>query len=554
MSYLNTDFYKTNNLLDLNVDLNSSIFQIIFDTICNSNLYKRDFFTSSYQHNIYHIQRVMLFSQIIAQNEKMSEKDLKLLLLSAALHDSGKKRDRKDHEHGKNSAKLAGEYLKENVKNISDEDIKIIQIAIEYHTVQEIEKGKINIIELEKLCEKYNISIANIERIKHISSILKDADALDRTRFDKENLLDIKSLRTKTAQNKLLMDFAKKLNQEFALVILNSNYRYDNLIDNDAVKTLSLSRKSFLEENNGVAKKEIIFPVKIVKKIFENTLIERKPKEQQGEIQYKNYGRIYIGGTGDMFLFKDKAGKDYIFKPAYKKNTDIYQPYRAEVQVLASELQKCISPQTAVECQHLNDDGKKGTIQPKIIIDEIKTKSISEYFINDSKIDEKIIRQFMREYVIDFCLCNYDATFRNFIVDINGNLRGVDKEQSFKYIKNDNEENNMDFFMERNPNNNYGAKPPIYGKIFEDIINGNINIVVLEELRNAINVLNCISNEEYMKKIKPYINFLNVDAEQKSLLYSNILSRKKNINNIFKELRKKLCERIKNNKDNEREL
>ena len=255
-----------------------------------------------------------------------------------------------------------------------------------------------------------------------------------------------------------------------------------------------------------------------------------------------------------MFLFKDKAGKDYIFKPAYKKNTDIYQPYRAEVQVLASELQKCISPQTAVECQHLNDDGKKGTIQPKIIIDEIKTKSISEYFINDSKIDEKIIRQFMREYVIDFCLCNYDATFRNFIVDINGNLRGVDKEQSFKYIKNDNEENNMDFFMERNPNNNYGAKPPIYGKIFEDIINGNINIVVLEELRNAINVLNCISNEEYMKKIKPYINFLNVDAEQKSLLYSNILSRKKNINNIFKELRKKLCERIKNNKDNEREL
>ena len=57
-----------------------------------------------------------------------------------------------------------------------------------------------------------------------------------------------------------------------------------------------------------------------------------------------------------------------------------------------------------------------------------------------------------------------------------------------------------------------------------------------------------------MKKIKPYINFLNVDAEQKSLLYSNILSRKKNINNIFKELRKKLCERIKNNKDNEREL
>lgn len=555
MNFVNTDLQKNNNKLDMKVDMNSSVFQRILDKISNSDLYKNEFFTSSFQHNIYHIQRVMFFSQIIAQNEGISEKDLKLLLLAAALHDSGKTRDRRDGEHGKNSAEIAGEYLQNNINSISKEDIKIIQIAIEYHTIREDEKGRINVTELKELCQKYNVSMANLERIEIISSILKDADALDRTRFDTQNTLNIDSLRTNTARNNILIDFAKKVNQEFARTILNSNYNYENLVENDAVKTLGIARKKFFEENNGVAKKERLFPVSVVKRIFTDVLFGRTNYRRQGEIQYINCGKLYIGGTGDMFLCKDKLGMNYIFKPAYRKNTDIYQPYRAEVQVLASELQERISPKTAVKCEHCEIEGKKGTIQPKIELDEIKTKNISDYFIKDGKVDEKIIRQFMREYVVDFCLCNYDSTFRNFIVDVNGNLRGVDKEQSFKYIRNDNEEEqDIDFFMEKNPNEKYGAKPPIYGKIFNDIINGNINISVLEELKDAIGELNAISNEEYMKKIEPYINSLNIDLKQESLIYSNILSRKRNINNVFEVLKIKLYEKVKTDKNNELEL
>ena len=555
MNFVNTDLQKNNNKLNMKVDMNSSTFQRILDMISNSDLYKKDFFTSSFQHNIYHIQRVMLFSQIIAQNEGISEKNFTLLLLAAALHDSGRTRDRKDFEHGKNSAEIAKEYIQNNINSISEEDVKIIQIAIEYHTTQEKEKGRINITELKELCQKYNVSMANLERIEIISSILKDADALDRTRFDTQNTLNTDSLRTSTARNKFLIDFAKKVNQEFARTILNSNYNYENLVENDAVKTLGIVRKKFFEENNGVAKKERLFPVSAVKRIFEDVLLERTKYRRQGEIQYINCGRLYIGGTGDMFLCKDKLGKNYIFKPAYRKNTDIYQPYRAEVQVLASELQEKISPQTAVKCEHCEIEGKKGTIQRKIKLDETKTKGISEYFFNDSKLEEKLIRQFMREYVVDFCLCNYDATFRNFIVDMNGNLRGVDKEQSFKYIRNESEEDqNIDFFMRKNPNEKYGAKPPIYGKIFNDVINGNINISVLEELRDAITELNTIPNEEYMKKMEPYINSLTIDSKQKCLIYSNILSRKRNINKIFDVLKIKLYEKVKNDKDNELEL
>lgn len=547
MNSLNADLQKINYKIDMKVNMEQSIFQRIFDRISNSDLYKSQFFISSFQHNIYHIQRVMLFSQIIAQNECISEIDLKLLLLAAALHDSGKIRDRKDFEHGKNSAKIAKRYLLNNVSSISEEEIKIIQIAIEYHTVQEKEKGKLNIVELEKLCKNYNVSMTNLERIKIISSILKDADALDRTRFNKQNCLDVDTLRTNTAKNELFINFVKNLNQQFAIAILNSNYRYDYLIDNDAIKTLSVVRKNFFEDNNGVAKKERLFPAKIVKKIFKNASMKKVNCENKRTMKYRNCGSLYIGGTGDMFLCKDKSGVDYIFKPAYRKNTDIYQPYRAEVQVLASKLQECISPQTAVRCEHYEINEKKGTIQPKIELDEIKTKSISEYFFYDSKIDEKLIKQFMREYVIDFCLCNYDATFRNFIVDVNGNLRGVDKEQSLKYIINNSEEElNMDFFMEQNPNEKYGAKPPIYGKIFKDIISGNISISVLEELREALTELNAIPNEEYMKKFESYINLIDVDSKQKDLIYSNILLRKKNVNVVLEVLKIKLDEKTQN--------
>ena len=55
MNFVNTDLQKNNNKLNMKVDMNSSTFQRILDMISNSDLYKKDFFTSSFQHNIYRI-------------------------------------------------------------------------------------------------------------------------------------------------------------------------------------------------------------------------------------------------------------------------------------------------------------------------------------------------------------------------------------------------------------------------------------------------------------------------------------------------------------------
>lgn len=59
---------------------------------------------------------------------------------------------------------------------------------------------------------------------------------------------------------------------------------------------------------------------------------------------------------------------------------------------------------------------------------------------------------------------------------------------------------------------------------------------------------------EYIKKIEPYINSLKIDSKQKCLIYSNILSRKRNINKIFEVLKIKLYDKVKTDKNNELEL
>lgn len=53
-------FTEKNNKLDMKLAMNGSVFQRILDMISNSDLYKKEFFASSFQHNIYHIQRVIL--------------------------------------------------------------------------------------------------------------------------------------------------------------------------------------------------------------------------------------------------------------------------------------------------------------------------------------------------------------------------------------------------------------------------------------------------------------------------------------------------------------
>ena len=211
----------------------------------------------------------MLFSQIIAQNENLDENIIKILLVSAAFHDCGRTKDRDNGEHGITSANITGEYFRKNIDNqyqIKLNEIPIIQVSIEYHIIPEHISGEIDEIKLKKLCNKYGVDDREYEKVKQISTILKDADALDRVRFICGNSLNPKFLRTKTAKKESMIEFAKNINEAYAEQVINVNYYNEPNIFEDKIMLLHYLRNKHKEENS--KNKEIDVPLNIVMQIF----------------------------------------------------------------------------------------------------------------------------------------------------------------------------------------------------------------------------------------------------------------------------------------------
>lgn len=266
---------------------NDEQFLKAFDAISESDFYKGLTPELGYQHKIGHIQKVMLFSKIIAQNENLDERQTKILLVSAAFHDCGRIKDRDNGEHGELSAKIVGEYFKENLNNpygITQNEIGIIQAVIAYHVVNEDIVGQVDDKKLRDLCYKYGVyDLENFENIKQISAILKDSDALDRSRFSSKvssiNSLDSNLLRTKTAKNELIIEFARKINQAYAGYVLKENYPDELVVENDNAKTLQLLRHNYKVKNRGIRKEEKDIPIKIVKLLFKYGLKNMKIEE-----------------------------------------------------------------------------------------------------------------------------------------------------------------------------------------------------------------------------------------------------------------------------------
>ena len=104
--------------------------------------------------------------------------------------------------------------------------------------------------------------------VKKISTILKDADALDRARFVSGSNLNSKFLKTETAKNKKIIELANKINNEFAKEIINFNFPEVRNESQNKIKLLHDIRK------NNKTKKEIDLPLNIVKDIFKRISIK----------------------------------------------------------------------------------------------------------------------------------------------------------------------------------------------------------------------------------------------------------------------------------------
>lgn len=205
------------NLFDLSVDEKDKIFSTI------RNISQTSYYDMNKYHSLSHIQKVIMFSGILAKNENLSVEENEILLASAAFHDSGREGEEGENDnHALASARQVQEYFEDNPNNpfgITSENVSIIQAVIEYHEHKEQEKGVTDTAKLNNLSYKYNIDYEKFASLVKISNLLKDADALDRARFGKKNenrwSLDARHLKSDTAKSISMLRFSEGCNFMF---------------------------------------------------------------------------------------------------------------------------------------------------------------------------------------------------------------------------------------------------------------------------------------------------------------------------------------------------
>lgn len=218
------------------------------------NLYRRG--SKIAEHDVSHVERVMLYSMYMGDKLNLSEHNMDLLAQAAKYHDVGVYAGHLGHSY------VSANEVVENLKGkYSTSDVNKIAAIIEYHEVDELgrkfddllaksnmsishdlslndfrknlsdnnknELDKViskisgivdisdmsivdfkNIIDSEdfqnfaNICRKYSIPMDDIMDVKEIADILKDADAIDRTRFI--NNLNVNYFRNKDLANSLV--------------------------------------------------------------------------------------------------------------------------------------------------------------------------------------------------------------------------------------------------------------------------------------------------------------------------------------------------------------
>ena len=256
------------------------------------------------------------------------------------------------------------------------------------------------------------------------------------------------------------------------------------------------------------------------------------------EIEKLKLKRVHLGGTGTMFLARGKE-RDYIYKPAESKFSKKPEPFRGIVQECAYEIQKIVDPDSAVVCKYINSGKISGSVQELIVVsNDSKDYHDLQYGDRISELTSSEISQFMREFVTDYLLCNFDSHGRNFITDRNGIIRGIDKEQSFRYM---NEEEALTPSIDFSPNTEiYGETEPIYNTIFRAYRDGKLDIN-FSDIEKCMDRVDRVPFSDYRQIFVPYCEACGeAFGEDPNKKLDNICARRitmrENIKGFFQQL------------------
>ena len=183
-------------------------------------------------------------------------------------------------EHALPSALIAEERLKDKISN---EDISVIKTIIEFH---EVPRDHPSIEEIfRKIAMKNNIQEDKLPRVRKMAEILKDADALDRTRFINTARLNPNYL--KFDYSKQLVRLSSSIQETYALEDLKeyqTNEEISTLLEEftpqEVLRIIRQSTKGFksIEDIQTFIK---LWAESKKSKELKEMFNEEKPKEEQ---------------------------------------------------------------------------------------------------------------------------------------------------------------------------------------------------------------------------------------------------------------------------------
>lgn len=239
----------------------------------------------------------------------------------------------------------------------------------------------------------------------------------------------------------------------------------------------------------------------------------------------------YLGGAGEKHIYSDPTGDKYIFKPAVSKGGAV-EPFRAYVQEAASQIAaRLYESGDFIEIKSMTLGGRFGTVQPLLAGVKGDLKKIRW-----DTLTPDMWRQIQREHVLDWVIGNFDSHAGNFIYLEGGRILGVDKEQAFRYIK---DQASWVMSLDYHPNAVYGEEEPLYNTLYRAFANNEIDLD-LQAVLPALQRLERISDDEYRAILRPYAESLYGKGAKANELLDLAVKRKHEVRAQYREFFTKL--------------
>lgn len=183
------------------------------------NIQINSLYKNSRIHGIYHSEKVLLFSMIIATDFDLNAEEFRIMKDAAIYHDIGRYDESTETLHGYLGAEKIETVVSKDEFYQNEEHLNLLKALIDAHSLSDDRA--------EERCQIYE---SEIESFQKLYCILKDADTLDRIRFGEcsRAKLDKKFLRNHISKN--MISFSKEINSIYIAFQKENNALVEQLI------------------------------------------------------------------------------------------------------------------------------------------------------------------------------------------------------------------------------------------------------------------------------------------------------------------------------------